>query len=94
MLPYQGLEESTFTDSEEEKDRKRKYTRRQSYKKASVSPKEQILEQSPYTDLYNSSTSTIENVNNSVASFKTTSPKGKPKKLKVSRFTLLNFIFL
>lgn len=87
MLPYQGLEESTFTDSEEEKERKRKYTRRQPYKKASMSPKEQQpVETSPYEeDIYNNSgSSAIENVNNSVVNFKVTPPKGKPKKIKVS----------
>ncbi|KAJ8968335.1 hypothetical protein NQ314_002351 [Rhamnusium bicolor] len=73
-----NLEEDNFTDSEEERER-RKRTTRKSTKKTSTSPKEQITE--TYTDLYNSCSSAIENIN-SIVNSKSTPTKNKPKKVK------------
>ncbi|XP_028130240.1 zinc finger protein 569 isoform X1 [Diabrotica virgifera virgifera] len=70
-----------FTDSEEEKERKRRYTRRQQTKKpqSPESPKESVSDS--FAELYNSVSSTIENINSLVNS--KSSPKSKQiKKLK------------
>ncbi|CAG9861952.1 unnamed protein product [Phyllotreta striolata] len=71
-----------YTDSEEEKERKKRYTRKQPTKKAASpdSPKEP--ESESYVDLYNSVSSTIENINTLVNSKSTPKTKQQIKKMK------------
>ncbi|XP_018562296.1 zinc finger protein 33A [Anoplophora glabripennis] len=78
-----GMEE-TFTESDEERDRRKRTPRRPAKRPppAPVSPKDPLTE--TYTDLYNSCSSAIENIN-SIVNSKTTPTKAKPKKSKADQ---------
>ncbi|XP_057664543.1 zinc finger protein 420-like [Diorhabda carinulata] len=76
-----------YTDSEEEKERKRRYIRKQQPTKKSQSPESsKEIVPDTYAELYNSVSSTIENINSLVNS-KSSTPKAKQqmKKLKTDQ---------
>ncbi|KAJ8918591.1 hypothetical protein NQ315_013096 [Exocentrus adspersus] len=82
--------DDTFVENEEESNTRRKKTTRRPSKKATpayakdfiTSPEESLTES--YTDLYNSCSSAIENIN-SIVNSKVTPTKAKPKKLKIDQ---------
>lgn len=78
-----GVEEN-FTESDEERDRRKRTPRRPTKRPppTPVSPKDPLTE--TYTDLYNSCSSAIENIN-SIVNSKATPTKVKPKKTKVDQ---------
>ncbi|CAH1115484.1 unnamed protein product [Psylliodes chrysocephalus] len=71
-----------YTDSEEEKERKKRYSRKQPLKKPTSPESPKDPESESYVELYNSVSSTIENINSLVNSKSTPKTKQQIKKLK------------